>query len=103
MAEGRFVRGSGTVSGDAERGVVMEDEFLVIACASAIWGIDEDLDRRVLRVNSSASPSWARSRPRVIRRAAILADAGSRIFGLRLAVFESSVFRGDLSSCTSTS
>ena len=25
------------VSGDAERGVVMEDEFLVIACASAIW------------------------------------------------------------------
>src|SRR5271154_6005260 len=35
------------VSGDAERGVVMEDEFLVIACASAIWGIDEYHDRSV--------------------------------------------------------
>jgi hypothetical protein len=35
------------VSGDAERGVVMEDEFLVVACASSIWGIDEDLDRSV--------------------------------------------------------
>jgi hypothetical protein len=28
---------------------MMEDEFRVVACASAIWGIDEDLDRRVFR------------------------------------------------------
>jgi hypothetical protein len=28
---------------------MMEDEFLVVACASAIWGIDEDLDRSVFR------------------------------------------------------
>ena len=52
MAKGRFSRGGSfadrePVIGDAEHGVVTEDEFLVVACASAIWGIDEDLDRRV--------------------------------------------------------
>jgi hypothetical protein len=80
----------GTVSGDAARGVMTEDEFLVVACASAIWGIDEDLDW-------SECQSFIHGLALGLDEASIRADAGSRIFGLRPAVFESSLI-----SCTIT-